>query len=792
MAHVLTEGNKLRRNAMDEIKSEFQESKRNSEVMVSFGARLYNQFTINESFRFAKEQQWLEDLRAYKGLYDPDTKISANASKVYPKITRSKINIVLSRLHEMLFPETDKNFEIKATPDPKIALEIVEKIIQGLMQQKAMEIQMAAQEKQVGSMPGNPPEIQPPTTDEVRLAIKAFAEATCEAMSKVIDDQLGEMDYPEETKKVLRSGLLYGTGIMKGPMINKRSKHKWEPGPNGDYKEASEQEDVPFFQAIRIWDWYPDMTVTELSMIEGSFERHMFSKHDLRQLIDREDYYGEIIKTFLEEHPNGNYVAKNWEIQLQTIEMEAGAKNTTTTTGYTDTNSTNRATNRQIGKKYEVLEFWGYIDGTDLEACGVNIPDVTLEYAANVWMIGKTIISARLFEGALNRYKIFYYEKDETSLYGEGLARVMRHSQIAIASSARMVLDNAAVISGPQVELNWSLITPGQDMSSFYPRKIWYREGRGIEAQYPAIRNLSFDSHIDELIGVSKFFMEFADIETTLPTWLAGQMVNNETAQATSGRQATITVSIKDVVKNFDAFTEHIIQDLYAWNMEFNPRSDIKGDYNVKARGVSSLVMKEIRMQALNQLATTFTPEDWVYMDRREFIKERLKAHDLNIPLKTEEEADKIREKQANSIANKLQMDLMASEISKNKAQALVNLTKAKEKNVEANKAAETPPEIPENESPEMKAARLEQENAKTDDQRTKTALTVDKHNMEKELMAADMERQDQKHLVEMASKIDEHKTSMGIKKDAAAHGMKMKEKAANKPKVKSSKEGGK
>ena len=95
---------------MDEIKSEFQSSKRNSEVMVSFGYRLYNQFTLNESFRRAKELQWLEDLRAYKGIYDPDVKISANASKVYPKITRSKVNIVLSRLHEMLFPENDKNF----------------------------------------------------------------------------------------------------------------------------------------------------------------------------------------------------------------------------------------------------------------------------------------------------------------------------------------------------------------------------------------------------------------------------------------------------------------------------------------------------------------------------------------------------------------------------------------------------------------------------------------------------------------------------------------------------------
>jgi preprotein translocase subunit SecD len=202
--------------------------------------------------------------------------------------------------------------------------------------------------------------------------------------------------------------------------------------------------------------------------------------------------------------------------------------------------------------------------------------------------------------------------------------------------------------------------------------------------------------------------------------------------------------------------------------------------------------MKEIRMQAINQFMATLGPEDLVYIPRRELLLERLKVHDININLKTEEEAQKLRDEQSNSEMAILEKEMLKSEIAKNKAQAMTNLTKAKEKNIEANKAAETPPEIPENESPEMKAARLEQEQAKTDDQRTKTALTVDKHNMDKVSMAKDMERQDQKHAVEMAGKISEHKTSMDIKKETAKHGMKMKEKMANKPKSKPVKEGGK
>ena len=1044
---------------MDAIEQEFQPNKRNSEVMSSFGFRLYNQFVQNESFRRMKEIQWLEDLRAYKGIYDPEVKIEPNNSKVYVKLTRSKINIVLSRLHEMLFPETDKNWEIAPTPEPRLSPAVFQKIVKSLMDKAMMEQQAFLQQNQTMEAQ----QVPPPSLDDVKVAIKKYAESTCQAMSNVIEDQLIEMDYPEETKKVLRSGLTYGTGVIKGPMIKKREKRRWEQDEKGEYMESINPDETPYFEAVRICDWYPDMTVTDMSMIEGSFERHLMTKHDIRQLLKRDDYYHDIITQYLTDHPTGDYTAKNWEIDLQTIEVMAatGRSSYTMQYGSTDssTNGENRVTNRQLGKKYQVLEYWGYVDGSDLAACGVEVPDVTLEYGCNVWLLGKQPIKAVLFDGALDMYKVFYYEKDETSLFGEGLARVMRHSQLAVSASARMILDNGACVTGdtevyrshrsndrpctltvrdlwnkkkqwknglkrnkirclnedtgelyynrvidvfnngfkpvyrietehgytikatgdhklisdsgdwqeldqfcigdliavngtakkpqgkcidcgsptsrkgvrcrkcsskldnskwnqkqvdtsannldaskstarqrwlcqkdkknycekcgksvdvvrlcihhkdknphnneeinkltvcqpchvaihhrndyfgkpyqhkyidfdhiiniefvgneevfdiqmdnpdhnfiangfvvhncvagPQVEINWSLMTPNTDFNSFYPRKIWYREGRGVEAQYPAVRDIQFDSHIPDLLKIADFFEQSADKETTLPTWMIGQMVNNETAQATSGRMATITVSIKDVVKNFDSFTEKIIRDLYSWNMEFNPRSDIKGDYNIKAKGVSSLVMKEIRMQALNQFMQTVSPEDWVYLDRRELLKERLKAHDLNVALKTEEEADQIRQQQQNSEINRLQIEAMRAQISKDKAQAMSNLTKAKEKNIEANKASYTPPEQAEQTSPEMQQAQVAKELAGVEESNAKIRMMErDQANREAELRQT-MEHDRLQNVLDMSLKTDKHTTEMDIKKKSADHAMTMKEKAqANKNKQKTS-----
>jgi len=625
------------------------------ENLARLGSMLNSKFKTYEANRGMKELEWLADLRAYKGIYGSSVVLKEEQSKVYPKITRSKVIVALSRIHELLFPAKDRNWEITPTPDPSVSPQKFEEIVLELLQEKS----------QNG-------EEQVITEKEVRLAIEKKCKEACKAMAKVIDDQLIEMNYSEEAKKVIKSGLIYGTGIIKGPLIKTKNRHIWKPtdGQINKFMEVIEEYEVPYFEFVRIWDWYPDMSVTEQSQMDGCFERYLMNKYDLRKLAERGDFYGNIILDFLESNPNGNNVQKQWEVELQQIESK--------TTG----------TVASTAGKYEVLSFWGFVDGKTLADCGLEIEDPKMEYSCNVWLLGSRPIKIILFDDAIGHYTLFYYEKDETSIFGEGIPRIMKHSQDAISAAARMTLDNAACVSGPQVEVNWSLLTPGTDYTAFYPRKIWFREGRGVEAQYPAIRSLTFDSHIDELLKIIQYFEQNADKETALPTWLFMQPAPNETAQAASGRMMSVNMSIKDIVRNFDSFTEKNIGSLYRWNMEFNPREEIKGDYNIKAKGVGSLVMKEIRMQALNQLVATLSEDDWDYIDRRDILEKRLDANDISISLRSEEEAQKIREARQNTIISQLQIEAIKAEIAKDNAQAMVNLTKAKERNINANIAA--------------------------------------------------------------------------------------------------------
>jgi hypothetical protein len=699
---------------MDQIQEEFAASRRDSEAMRAFGYRLYNEFSTNKAYRRPKELQWLEDLRAYKGVYDPDVRIDPDNSHVYPKLTRSKVNIVLSRLHEMLFPDQDRNWELAPTPEPVIQAALVFQIAQQITQPPP--IDEATGQVQIDPQTGFPMQPIPPTREQLNEAIKDFAKQTAALMQSEIDDQLTEMDYPEVAKKVLRSGLLYGTGILAGPLVNRRQKRRWQPDDQTNtYIEKIEDQDVPYMEFTRIWDWYPDMTVAEFSQAQGFWQRSILTKHDLRKLMKRPDFDKDIIRRYLQERPDGDYVPEPFEVDLQALEVDAATQSSSEaggTTIFSSGTTTTQSSYRQHGKRYEAIQYWGYVDGSDLAACGILNPDgseidVDLEYAANVWLIGKAPVKVMLYDGALTHYKVFYYEKDETSIFGEGLARVMRHSQIAISSAARMMLDNAACVAGPQVEVNWQLMHEGTDLNSFYPRKIWYRDGRGIEAQYPAVRVYNIDSHIEELGKISDIFMNFADQETCLPTWMIGDKVNNENSKQTSGRQSEILVSIKDVVKNFDTFTEQVMRDLYSWNMEFNPREDIKGDFQCKPRGVSSLVIKEIRMAALANLKNTMQPEDWPYIPRREFLAETLKAHDIKIELRSEEEAQEIISQQTDQRAKELAYAQLEAEVAYKRAQTAGQLTKAKKFNVEAEKNAIAPPETTPAADPRLQDAEL-------------------------------------------------------------------------------------
>jgi len=573
-------------------------------ALKALGVRLVTRFNDYKRERREVEVQWLRNLRQYLGQYDPEIleKIEPDRSRAYPKLTRIKVVSMVSRLMALLFPTSEKNWGLQASKSPTFAASTVQQVLDVWAQSN--------------------PNAQI-TKKELDRILKKAASIMAEKMEEEIDDQLMDiggsaaMDYVALVRKVIFSAVLYGPGILKGPMTVSRRQGVYQITTSG---VMVSEEDVlrPYYEHVPCWDYYPDMAAKTFAQMDGQFQRHVFSRHQLRKLADRNDFLGDRVKRYLETHQDGNYRRETYESELKVL---GGANNV-----------------KDNGRKFEVIEYWGYVFGHELRAAGVQVADNKLsdETRATIWMVDGEVIKAAAdpFPDGVQMYHGFVFEEDEVNLMGSGLPPICRDSQLGVCASTRMLIDNASVTCGPQLEVNVDLLRLDQDTKGVKPFKVWYREGDGQAAATPAVRNITIDSHIPELMQMVDLFMGFADKETFVSPATNGDMENSpsEPMRTSSGASMILgnaALPFRDIVRNFDQFTMSVIHSLTEWNRLFNPNEDIKGDLQPVARGATSLIAKEVRAMALDNLATTLREDEAVYIDMRELARSRISVRDL-------------------------------------------------------------------------------------------------------------------------------------------------------------------
>jgi len=550
------------------------------------------------------EEDWLKDLRQYKGEYDPDveSKISPYRSKAFMSITKTKVNTISARMADLLFPANgEKNWSVNPSPIPELSMPVMEQIGMQIMQVTG----------------------RAPQPEEIHALVIDEAKKRSNKMNKVIEDQLAELKYRDIIRRVIKSGNLYGTGILKGPLNKHTEAHRWIKGPNG-WTQIVIKHVTPYCEFIPVWDIYPDMSVTEPEDMNYIFQRYIFNRKQLYELAKRNDFDEKPIRDFIEAHPEGNASVKNHETNLKDLSR--------------DELSPSPIARRN---QYQVLEFWGYLKTKDLiDDLGFDLDEEALgpEVAANVWLLDNIVIKATLAPaiGSSFPYYFYYYNKDETSIFGEGIPRVLRHSQSLVNSSIRAMLDNAAISAGPLIEVNTDLLSPGEDPTSIYPFRVFMREGQGSEAASNAVNVYSIRAYTAEFMKMAEFFMNMADEVSVIPRYMYGDTNNVKGAGATATGLSLLmgatNVTLKDQTKNFDdGVTIPFIRAMYFWNMANNPDEKIKGDYEVRAYGSTSLIAKEIRNEQLSNFAMlTNNPVDLQFVNRDEILRELARSMDLD------------------------------------------------------------------------------------------------------------------------------------------------------------------
>jgi len=519
-------------------------------------------------------------------------------SKVFVKVTKTKVLASYGQLIEVLFSQGKFPIGIQPTSDPLGIAKYAHIKPDNLKQQDA-------RMEDIYGFEGDGREISPgATADEIFNGLKdkyakgGFDEGpapdlktmpqvepaneAAKNMETLIHDQLEESHAISVMRHVLFEMCLLGTGILKGPFNYEQSEHKWTLNDEGEREYKPINKLVPRIEAVSCWDLYPDPDAVNIEDADYVIQRHIFTRTQIRDLVNRPFFRKSAINDLLEGGPN--YETRSYETALFDREnQEEFNKN-----------------------RFEVLEYWGTMDKALVEEAGIEMPDEISddldEVQINAWISNGQILRLVLnpFTPARNPFMVCPYEINPYQFFGVGIPENMDDAQTIMNGHARMAIDNLALAGNLVFDVDETMLVPGQDMT-VYPGKIFRRQS-GQTGQ--AIHGLRFPNTAPENMQMFDRFRQLADESTGIPSYSHGQTGIQSTTRTASGMSMLMgaaALNIKTVIKNIDDYLlKPLGESFFHWNMQFNKDiPEIQGDLDVKARGTSSLMMKEVRSQRL-------------------------------------------------------------------------------------------------------------------------------------------------------------------------------------------------
>ena len=552
---------------MQEAADQQQKELERIEKAQIFASRIMKLASEEVARRGSLESRWLQDLQQYEGQYDTKTQAELRKdptrSQVFVNLTRRQVNAAEARVIDMLFPTDDKNWGIQPTPSPELSK----------VQQQAH----AMQDEQ--------------TANEVSAVLEE-AEKRAEAMEREIDDQLTEADYNGKARDCVHEAALYGTGVLKAPVIIGRTKKVWHEVEDESGQKVSVLEIVedraPTVQHVSIWNYFPDSSATKLEDCAYELERHYMTKRQLADLMKLKGFFKGEVKALLAEG-TGNHSPDNGRMsQMRAI---SGLEST-----------------KFLENRYEVWEYHGTVTREELETLGVELDeeDSGMEFDAIVFVCNNRVLKATInpLETGEHPYSVVCWQKDEASIYGKGIPYLMRDSQAAANAAWRTMMENMGLSSGDQIVVDTKAIEPFDKSWRLAPRKLWKKKDVNIPISQ-AFATFPIQSHQAELANIIEMATRMGDEETNMPRLMVGESpgASAETMGGMAMQMNAANVVLRRMIKNFDDhITRPLIRRFYDFNMQFSDKEEIKGDMSVKARGSSALLVKEQQAQSLMQL----------------------------------------------------------------------------------------------------------------------------------------------------------------------------------------------
>ena len=611
------------------------------------GQTLRTEFDEAASLRRLYEDEWIKSLRQVKGMYEPETQArmsqrdqqKSQRSKVFFRLTQVKCNAIKARLMDLLFPANGvDNFDISSTPKPTVREEAIKVGLEHFV------------------MGGGDP-----NTLDMEKFVADIARDTCERMKTTMRDQLAETPTRQSYRKIcdnmIYDAIRYGIGYLKGPLVETRTKLGYAQDETGTWSMQQVDDGLwPFFEYVPIWNMFPDMSATNKKQLRYVWQEHLMTNKELRELTRFPKFSADKISEYMRLKPEGDASLRQYETDIRSLSEDTTAPD--------------------LKGRYRVLERWGYLTGRELINAGIDIDPAQEDeiFSSNVWIVGNSVIKAVLnpLQGVDFPYFFYHFSKDESSFFGEGVPKLMRDCQSGVNAAARLLIDNAAMSSGPITGVNVRALAEGQDPREIKPWDVLLFDNAQDMAQCMQVWTLNSNSQ--DLTHVMQIFQEFAD-ELTTPRYMYGdQKVGGagSTASGLSMLMGAANISLKDLVKAFDDdITVPFVSALYHWNMQWNTDETIKGDYEVVATGSTSLIAKEVRAQQHQVLVGVTAQPRFAGMTKdQDWLKQIFKDADMPDTLvRSEEEYRQWQQEQAMMQA-KAQSDALVQSLSEQAVKA--------------------------------------------------------------------------------------------------------------------------
>ena len=580
-----------------------------------FAKIVQEKFEEAREYRREHEQHWVEAYDAYRGKYPSAISKAnelANERGIFVNQTRRKVNSAKIKVNTLLFEDGKVPFSITPSRKPKYF----------------------------------PPDIQAPP-DRPDLLEDALLERA-KQMEFKIRDILDRTNYNEEVQHSIHEMCLYGTGCTKGINLEYKNYPVYQTVQTAEDMVAVESilegELVPSVKYVSIWNIFPSPEATGAEDADYIIQRSFLSKIQLRKLAKTAEGF---IPGSLEE----------------VIEHDIGLSQ-----GYDESEHPKKfdeSTAHRL-KKFEVLEFWGSLDGKDLEGhIPIEAEDIPESIPMVITVIGDKVvkIAENPFDDTLP-FHFCHWQKNPETIWGDGIYYAIRDAQAILNFSYAMMVEGKSLSAAPLTVIDPNAFEPGTDTEQIYPGKQFrVKPGASVRDSFQSVQ---IPDVTNGLLQIVQQLEREADLDSGQTSIGYGDQSPAQTKTATgmSILNSNANRQTADVVRSVSSMITKNIQAIYRWLMVDSIDISIKGDYEAISTGYEQYVAKEVHnTQLINFLQVIGQyPQIQSYLKYEAFSRPLLRAFNMEPEkvLKTEQQVT--QEQQAQTQAQSQQMQQQAQQ----------------------------------------------------------------------------------------------------------------------------------